>query len=141
MPNLVALTSEYAPQKMRSTLVTTMFSGYAVAALWLLYWVHGLPKLWLADHVFYCRYSFIFIAGNLKFLLRVSLAFIVKENKQDKARGTLSGKAGAKSAVSESTVFSLPKVDVPESANVVSLFRRGRAAKRFCSGWRSLPAC
>ena len=33
MPNLVALTSEYAPHKMRSTLVTTMFSGYAVGGV------------------------------------------------------------------------------------------------------------
>ncbi len=33
LPNLVALTSEYAPQKMRSTLVTTMFSGYAVGGI------------------------------------------------------------------------------------------------------------
>ena len=33
MPNLVALTSEYAPKTMRSTLVTTMFSGYAVGGV------------------------------------------------------------------------------------------------------------
>ena len=33
MPNLVALTSEYAPARLRATLVTTMFSGYAVGGV------------------------------------------------------------------------------------------------------------
>ena len=33
LPNLVALTSEYAPQKFRSTLVTAMFSGYAMGGI------------------------------------------------------------------------------------------------------------
>jgi AAHS family benzoate transporter-like MFS transporter len=33
LPNLVALTSEYAPQRLRATLVTTMFSGYAVGGV------------------------------------------------------------------------------------------------------------
>ena len=32
MPNAVALTNEYAPKRIRSTLVALMFSGYAVAA-------------------------------------------------------------------------------------------------------------
>jgi len=38
LPNLVTLTSEYAPQKLRSTLVTTMFSGYAMGGIWQHYW-------------------------------------------------------------------------------------------------------
>lgn len=70
-----------------------------------------------------------FIAGIPLFLLPViwkflpeSLAFIVKENKQDKARSIVR-RLAPNLAVSESTTFSLPKVDVPESANVVSLFR------------------
>lgn len=33
MPNLVALTSEYAPKRIRSTLVGTMFSGYAIGGI------------------------------------------------------------------------------------------------------------
>lgn len=33
LPNLVALTSEYAPKRLKSTLVTTMFSGYAVGGI------------------------------------------------------------------------------------------------------------
>ncbi|MGJ8481574.1 MFS transporter [Sphingobium yanoikuyae] len=33
MPNAVALTNEYAPKRMRSTLVALMFSGYAVGGM------------------------------------------------------------------------------------------------------------
>ncbi len=33
MPNLVALTSEYAPKRIRSTLVGSMFSGYAIGGI------------------------------------------------------------------------------------------------------------
>lgn len=33
MPNLVALTSEYAPKKARATMVSIMFSGYAVGGI------------------------------------------------------------------------------------------------------------
>jgi len=33
MPNAVALTNEYAPKRMRSTLVALMFSGYAIGGM------------------------------------------------------------------------------------------------------------
>ncbi|WP_374570801.1 aromatic acid/H+ symport family MFS transporter [Acinetobacter sp.] len=139
MPNLVALTSEYAPQKMRSTLVTTMFSGYAVGGV-----MAALLGSWFTPS-FGWQIMF-FIAGIPLFLLPViwkflpeSLAFIVKENKQDKARSIVR-RLAPNLAVSESTTFSLPKVDVPESANVVSLFRRGRAANTLLF-WLAFFTC
>ena len=139
MPNLVALTSEYAPQKMRSTLVTTMFSGYAVGGV-----MAALLGSWFTPS-FGWQIMF-FIAGIPLFLLPViwkflpeSLAFIVKENKQDKARSIVR-RLAPNLAVSESTVFSLPKVDVPESANVVSLFRRGRTTNTLLF-WLAFFTC
>ena len=139
MPNLVALTSEYAPQKMRSTLVTTMFSGYAVGGV-----MAALLGSWFTPS-FGWQIMF-FIAGIPLFLLPViwkflpeSLAFIVKENKQDKARSIVR-RLAPNLAVSENTTFSLPKVDVPESANVVSLFRRGRAANTLLF-WLAFFTC
>ncbi len=72
MPNLVALTSEYAPQKMRSTLVTTMFSGYAVGGVMAaLLGVIVYSKFWLANYVLYCRYSFVVITCYLEVFARV----------------------------------------------------------------------
>ncbi|MDY6449615.1 aromatic acid/H+ symport family MFS transporter [Acinetobacter faecalis] len=126
MPNLVALTSEYAPQKMRSTLVTTMFSGYAVGGV-----MAALLGSWFTPS-FGWEIMF-FIAGIPLFLLPViwkylpeSLTFIVKENKQEEARKIVR-KLAPNITVKEETTFELYKVDVPEAANVASLFRRGRA--------------
>lgn len=126
MPNLVALTSEYAPKNMRSTLVTTMFSGYAVGGV-----MAALLGAWLTPS-FGWEIMF-FIAGIPLLLLPIiwkflpeSLMFIVKENKQEQARPIMARLAPAVQ-ISNETKFELHQVDVPEAANVVSLFKRGRA--------------
>ncbi|EZQ03781.1 aromatic acid/H+ symport family MFS transporter [Acinetobacter sp. Ver3] len=126
MPNLVALTSEYAPQKMRSTLVTTMFSGYAVGGV-----MAALLGSWFTPS-FGWEIMF-FIAGIPLLLLPIiwkflpeSLTFIVKENRQEEARQIVA-KIEPKVQVEKDTTFELDQVDEPESATVVSLFRRGRA--------------
>ena len=125
MPNLVALTSEYAPQRMRSTLVTTMFSGYAVggvmAALlgswftptygWqIMFWIAGIPLLLLPI--------------VWKFLPE-SIIFMVKANKQERAREVLT-RLAPEANVTATTQLELSKAEVPESANVASLFKKGR---------------
>ena len=126
MPNLVALTSEYAPQKMRSTLVTTMFSGYAVGGV-----MAALLGAWFTPS-FGWQIMF-FIAGIPLLLLPViwkflpeSLTFIVQQNRQAEARKIVR-RLSPVVMVKEDTTFELHQVDVPESANVVSLFKRGRA--------------
>ena len=126
MPNLVALTSEYAPLRKRSTLVTTMFSGYAVGGV-----MAALLGSWFTPN-FGWEIMF-FIAGIPLLLLPIiwkflpeSLSFIVKEGQQDQARQIVR-RLAPDMTVTDQTVFQLNKVDVPEAANVVSLFRRGRA--------------
>ncbi|RKG53226.1 aromatic acid/H+ symport family MFS transporter [Acinetobacter cumulans] len=126
MPNLVALTSEYAPQKMRSTLVTGMFSGYAVGGV-----MAALLGAWFTPS-FGWEIMF-FIAGIPLFLLPViwkflpeSLTFIVQKNRQAEAR-TIVRQLAPQVSVQETTTFELHQVDTPESASVMSLFRRGRA--------------
>ncbi len=126
MPNLVALTSEYAPKNMRSTLVTTMFSGYAVGGV-----MAALLGAWLTPS-FGWEIMF-FIAGIPLLLLPIiwkflpeSLMFIVKENKQEQARPIMA-RLAPEVQISNETRFELHQVDVPEAANVVSLFKRGRA--------------
>ncbi len=126
MPNLVALTSEYAPKNMRSTLVTTMFSGYAVGGV-----MAALLGAWLTPS-FGWEIMFL-IAGIPLLLLPIiwkflpeSLMFIVKENKQEQARPIMA-RLAPEVQISNETKFELHQVDVPEAANVVSLFKRGRA--------------
>ncbi|MFW2078739.1 aromatic acid/H+ symport family MFS transporter [Acinetobacter sp. ULE_I010] len=139
MPNLVALTSEYAPQKMRSTLVTTMFSGYAVGGV-----MAALLGSWFTPN-FGWQIMF-FIAGIPLFLLPLiwkflpeSLAFIVKENKQEEAR-RIACRLAPDLSVNEKMTFTLPKVDIPEAANVASLFRRGRTTNTLLF-WLAFFTC
>ena len=139
MPNLVALTSEYAPQKMRSTLVTTMFSGYAVGGV-----MAALLGSWFTPD-FGWQIMF-FIAGIPLFLLPViwkflpeSLAFIVKDNKQDQARRIVK-RLAPNEQISDSVIFTLPQENVPEAANVVSLFRRGRTVNTLLF-WLAFFTC
>ena len=139
MPNLVALTSEYAPQKMRSTLVTTMFSGYAVGGV-----MAALLGSWFTPD-FGWQVMF-FIAGIPLFLLPViwkflpeSLAFIVKQNKQTEAHRIVR-RLSPNTKVTDQTIFTLPQENVPEAANVVSLFRRGRATNTLLF-WLAFFTC
>ena len=139
MPNLVALTSEYAPKTMRSTLVTTMFSGYAVGGV-----MAALLGSWFTPS-FGWEIMF-FIAGIPLFLLPViwkflpeSLTFIVKENKQDQARPIVA-RLAPDLKITEDTTFELYQVGVPEAANVVSLFKRGRAVNTLLF-WLAFFTC
>ena len=139
MPNLVALTSEYAPQKMRSTLVTTMFSGYAVGGV-----MAALLGSWFTPS-FGWEIMF-FIAGIPLFLLPViwkflpeSLTFIVKENKQEDARKIVR-RLAPEVGVQASTTFELHQVNVPESASVASLFKRGRTVNTLLF-WLAFFSC
>ncbi|MGN5535797.1 aromatic acid/H+ symport family MFS transporter [Acinetobacter sp. Lyrl_1] len=139
MPNLVALTSEYAPKTMRSTLVTTMFSGYAVGGV-----MAALLGSWFTPS-FGWEIMF-FIAGIPLFLLPViwkflpeSLTFIVKENKQDQARPIVA-RLAPDLKITQDTTFELYQADVPEAANVVSLFKRGRAVNTLLF-WLAFFTC
>ena len=139
MPNLVALTSEYAPQKMRSTLVTTMFSGYAVGGV-----MAALLGAWFTP-TFGWEIMF-YIAGIPLFLLPIiwkflpeSLTFIVKQNQQKEARKIVRNLA-PQVTVQENTIFELDKVDIPESASVASLFKRGRAINTLLF-WLAFFSC
>lgn len=86
MPNLVALTSEYAPKKSRATMVSIMFSGYAVGGIisallgsflvkdygWeIMFYLAGIP---LVGFPIIWRY------------LPESLTYLVKDNQMGRAR-------------------------------------------------------
>ncbi|MFS0739025.1 aromatic acid/H+ symport family MFS transporter [Brevundimonas sp. 3P9-tot-E] len=89
MPNAVALTNEYAPKRLRSTLVALMFSGYAVggmAAAGLGIWM--LPEFgWRS--MFFAAAVPLATLPLLLWLLPESLGFLVRQGKQTQARALL----------------------------------------------------
>ncbi|CAM4362452.1 MFS transporter [Acinetobacter pragensis] len=125
LPNLVALTSEYAPKKLRSTLVTTMFSGYAMGGI-----MAALFGSWFTpDHGWQIMF---FIAGVPLLLLPLvwkflpeSLTFLVKANRHDEARRMLQ-KISPEQKLNANTPLELSEAAVPGGTTVKALYQQGR---------------
>ena len=85
MPNVIALMTEYAPKKLRATLVSLMFSGYAVGGMF-----SALLGMWLVPQF---GWKIMFILGGLPllllpmiwWLLPESIDYLVRRNKTDRA--------------------------------------------------------
>ncbi|QNG45782.1 MFS transporter [Sphingobium yanoikuyae] len=89
MPNAVALTNEYAPKRMRSTLVAVMFSGYAVggmAAAGLGIWL--LPLFGWQAMFFAAAVPLVLLPLVLRGLPE-SAGFLVRQGRQEQARAIL----------------------------------------------------
>ena len=127
MPNLVALTFEYAPARLRATLVTTMFSGYAVGGV-----MAALLGAWFTPN-FGWQIMF-FIAGVPLLLLPLiwkflpeSLTFLVKAQKHDNARQMMQ-RLDDQLSLNDQTQLALSEIKIAEPAFVSSLFKQGRTA-------------
>ena len=139
MPNVVAMMTEFSPKKIRSTMTAVMFSGYSIGGI-----LSALLGMYFVP-TFGWEIMF-FIAGIPLFLLPViwkflpeSLTFIVKENKQDQARPIVA-RLAPDLKITQDTTFELYQVGVPEAANVVSLFKRGRAVNTLLF-WLAFFTC
>jgi AAHS family benzoate transporter-like MFS transporter len=85
MPNVIALMTEYAPKKLRATLVSLMFSGYAVGGM-----CSALLGMWLVPQL---GWKIMFILGGVPllllpaiwYLLPESIDYLVRQNKTEKA--------------------------------------------------------
>ncbi|MBJ8439503.1 MFS transporter [Acinetobacter junii] len=126
MPNLVALTSEYAPKRIRSTLVGTMFSGYAIG---------GILSALIGSHLVESQgWQIMFlIAGIPLILLPViwkflpeSLTFLVKTGKTDQAHSIIQ-KISPEQSIGINTRLVLNEDNVPTGSSVKGLFQQGRA--------------
>jgi len=90
MPNAVALMTEYAPKKVRSTLVTLMFSGYSVGGML----SAGLGIFLIPNFgwqsVFYVGLVPILLLPLIIKFLPDSVGFLAKQNRTDEAKKILS---------------------------------------------------
>lgn len=73
MPNIIALTSEYAPQRLRATLVTVMFCGFPLGST-----IGGLGSTWLIAN--WDWHSVFVVGGVLPLLLLPVLYFFLPES-------------------------------------------------------------
>ena len=125
MPNVVALMSEYAPQKIRSTLVAIMFSGYSVGGML----SAGLGMVLLPSYgwqsVFYIAGIPLLLLPLIMKFLPESVGFMVKEGRTDEAAAVLSRvEPTFKLKAGEQLQAPAGKA---KGGSVLQLFREGRA--------------
>lgn len=126
MPNVVAQMTEYSPRKIRATMVTLMFSGYAVGGMLAAVLGKGL----IEQH----GWQSVFLAAGIPVLLipfilksmPESMPFLVKQGRLDELKATLS-RLDPSYRPQAGDNFALPAVDRASGAPVGNLFHDGRA--------------
>ncbi len=130
MPNVVALMTEYAPKRIRSTLVAVMFSGYAIGGM-----ASALLGAWLVvDYgwkiMFYIAIiPFLALPLIWKFLPE-SLMYLTQQEKNDQVREIVQ-KIAPQQDLTASTQFVLNEVTAEDQAPLRALFQQGRTFSTF----------
>lgn len=125
MPNVVALMTEYAPKRIRSTLVAVMFSGYAIGGM-----TSALLGAWLvADYgwkiMFYLAGTPLLLLPLLWKFLPESLMFLTKKGETEQVR-TFVQKIAPEQNIVPNTQFVLNEVMAGDEAPLRALFQQGR---------------
>ena len=125
MPNVVALMTEYAPKRIRSTLVAVMFSGYAIGGM-----TSALLGAWLVTDY---GWKIMFYIAIIPFLalpilwkfLPESLMFLTKKGETEKVREIVQ-KIAPEQAIQPETTFKLSEPVAGDDAPLKALFQQGR---------------
>ena len=129
MPNVVALMTEYAPKKIRSTLVAIMFSGYAIGGM-----TSALLGAWLVKDM---GWQIMFLIAGIPLLLLPliwkflpeSLTFLVKSNHSEQAKSIVC-KIAPQTQVNANTQLVLNESTTTDEP-VRALFQQGRTFSTF----------
>lgn len=124
MPNVVALMNEYAPKKMRSTLVAIMFSGYSLGGMFSAgLGIYLLPRFgW--EVMFFAAAVPLLLLPVILWKLPESVGFLVRQGRTDEARALLQ-KIQPQQIFTPDDVLELVETK-GKSASVIELFRDGR---------------
>lgn len=125
MPNVVALMTEYAPKRIRSTLVAVMFSGYAIGGM-----TSALLGAWLVTDY---GWKIMFYIAIIPFLalpilwkfLPESLMFLTKKGETEKVREIVQ-KIAPEQVIQPETTFKLNEPVAGDDAPLKALFQQGR---------------
>lgn len=125
MPNVVAQMTEYSPRKMRATMVTLMFSGYAVGGMLAALVGKGLIEAY--------GWASVFLAAGLPvlmipFMLRSmpeSMPFLIKAGRLAELKDIVSRLSPGYRAQPDDS-FALPAEDKAEGVPIGKLFQDGR---------------
>jgi len=125
MPNVVAQMTEFSPKRMRSTMVTLMFSGYAVGGMLAAVLGKGLIESYGWQSVFIAAGLPVVLIPLIVRSLPESMPFLIKAGRLDELRGTVAKLEGGSRPQAEDE-FVLPAVDKANNAPIRHLFHEGR---------------
>ncbi|WP_286977778.1 MFS transporter [Pseudomonas sp.] len=138
MPNAVALMNEYAPKRLRSTLVAMMFSGYSVGGMVSAgVGIFMLPRFgW--ESMFFAAAVPLLLLPAILYYLPESIGFLVREGRTAQPRLLLNRLDPTANLQADDT---LEVVDGKgKSVSVIELFREGRAVRTLAI-WIAFFCC
>ncbi|MBU0902566.1 MAG: aromatic acid/H+ symport family MFS transporter [Gammaproteobacteria bacterium] len=138
MPNAVALMNEYAPKRLRSTLVAVMFSGYSLGGMLAAgVGIYMLPRFgW--ESMFFAAAVPLLLLPLILWKLPESVGFLVRQGRHEQARAVL--KKIQPDLQIESTDQLLMSDSKGQGVAVFELFRDGRALRTLCL-WLAFFCC
>lgn len=130
MPNVVALMTEYAPKRIRSTLVALMFSGYAIGGM-----TSALLGAWLVPQfgwkiMFYIAIIPLVALPLIWKFLPESLMYLTNKKELEQTRSIVQ-KISPSQQLNGDTEFVLNEVTKGDEAPVKALFQQGRMFSTF----------
>ena len=125
MPNVVAQMTEYSPKKIRATMVTLMFSGYAVGGMLAALLGKGLLETYGWSSVFMAAGLPVLLIPVILKTLPESMPFLIRENRLDELKQIVA-RMEPSYRPDAGDRFALPAQDRAEGAPIGKLFRDGR---------------
>lgn len=138
MPNAVALMNEYAPKRLRSTLVAVMFSGYSLGGMLAAgVGIYMLPRFgW--ESMFFAAAVPLLLLPLILWKLPESVGFLVRQGRHEQARAVLAKvEPGLRIDAADELLMSDAK---GQGVGVFELFRDGRALRTLCL-WLAFFCC
>jgi len=126
MPNVVAQMTEYSPRKIRATMITLMFSGYAVGGMLAAILGKGLIAQYGWQSVFLAAGIPVLLIPFVLKSMPESMPFLVKQGRLDELKATLL-RLDPSYRFQPGDSYALPAVDRASGAPVGKLFHDGRA--------------
>ncbi|MQU08172.1 MFS transporter [Pseudomonas helleri] len=138
MPNAVALMNEYAPKRLRSTLVAIMFSGYSLGGMLAAgVGIYMLPRFgW--ESMFFAAAVPLLLLPLILWKLPESVGFLVREGRTAQATEVLS-KVDPNLEIAHGDVLAMSDSKAHGVA-VLELFRESRALRTLCL-WVAFFCC
>ncbi len=125
MPNVVAQMTEYSPRKIRSTMVTLMFSGYAVGGMLAALLGKGMIEAYGWQSVFLAAGLPVLLIPVILKLMPESMPFLIKSNRIGQLKA-IASRLDPSYRPEAGDHFDLPRADQAASAPIGRLFQEGR---------------